>query len=268
MPQPRKPEEIFTAILSAPPSLNAKALAMIRECDTAGARALSMMLISAGRRLNSSEPRKSSFLYECAAEAARLARDDGLLVEADYLLGTSLLHSGDYLRAEGSLMEGARLSEKNSLDVQMINNLGMLGVVYIRLARYNAAEQVSTKALTCVTASPNRTKVQYQYGEALACGNLGTIAAWKGEHDTALHYFSRAVELFEKLDGAIGGYQPSALDNVIQIGRGVLRSRGLQKSVGALQQGIGGCRRARIREAGAVGAERHGPSVRGSSRFR
>ena len=100
----------------------------------------------------------------------------------------------------------------------LINNLGMLGVLYIRLAKYDAAERVSKDALTRIKAIPNRTPVQYQYGEAVVSGNLGTIAARHGEYTDALHYFDRAVELFEKLDMQIGGYESSALDNLIGIG--------------------------------------------------
>src|SRR5216117_974603 len=59
---------------------------------------------------------------------------------------------------------------------------------------------------------------QYPFGEGLVIGNLGTIAAWNGEHGTALRYLRRAVELFETLDKQNGGYKSAALTKLITIG--------------------------------------------------
>ena len=158
------------------------------------------------------------FLYEIAAEAARQAKDDRLLADAACRLGSIHLHLRHYQQAEEALLQGMMLSKKGNSEISLINNLCTLGVLYIRLVRYDEAEQVSRQALALVMKSPSRTSVQYMYGEAAACGNLGTIAAWNGESSTALQYLSKAVELFEKLDKQTGGYQRDVLDNLIIIG--------------------------------------------------
>ncbi len=214
------PEGALQSILSLSPAESAQALAIVRHCDPDAARILSLMLMPAARRsFDAGDLGKSAFLYDCAAEAARESKDERLLAEAEYRLGTTCFHSRDYRRAENSLLEGARLSEKHKLDIGLINNLGALGDLYIRLAKYDAAEQVSKRALALITGSPNRSSIQHPYGEALVSGNLGTIAAWNGEHTTALRYLGRAVELFEALDKKIGGYKSSALANLIGIGQ-------------------------------------------------
>jgi tetratricopeptide (TPR) repeat protein len=177
-----------------------------------------MLMAAAQRSYNLGDLGRSVFLYECAEEAARQSKDDRLLGEVEYRLGTACLHLRDYHRAEQSLLEGVRLSEKLNFDIGVINNLGTLGVLYVRLTKYDVAKHVSEQALARITASANRSSIQYQYGEAMVSGNLGTIAAWHGEHTTALYYLGRAVELFEKLDKKLGGYKSSALGNLISIG--------------------------------------------------
>src|SRR5439155_9444805 len=216
--QPVGPQGALSSILSLSATESTKALAIVRQCDAPAARILSPMLMAAARKsLDTGNLDKSVFLYECAAEAAKESKDDALLAEAEYRLGTACLRSHDYHRAEESLLEGLRLSEKHKLDIGLINNLVTLGDLYIRLAKYAAAEQVSKQALARITGSPNRSSILYQYGEAMVCTNLGRIVAANGEHTAALQHFSRAVELFEERVKKIGGYKSSALDNLISV---------------------------------------------------
>ena len=217
--QPLGPQRALSSIMSLSATETTKALGIVRRCDADAARTLSLTLMAAARKsFDAADLGKSVFLYECAAEAARVSKIDALLAEAAYRLGTTCLRSRDYHRAEESLREGVRLSEKHNLDIGLINNLVSLGALYIRLAKYGAAEQVSQQALARITGSPKRSSILYQYGEAMACANLGKIVASNGEHTAALQHFSRAVELFEELDKKIGGYKSSALDNLISIG--------------------------------------------------
>ena len=189
--QPPGPQGALSSIMSLSATETTKALGIVRRCDADAARTLSLTLMAAARKsFDAADLGKSVFLYECAAEAARVSKIEALLAEAEYRLGTACLRSHDYHRAEESLLEGVRLSEKHKLDTGLINNLGTLGVLYIRLAKYGAAEEVSKQALARITGSPNRSSIPYKYGEALVCGNLGTIAAWNGEHTSALHYLA------------------------------------------------------------------------------
>ena len=199
--QPLEPQEALRSIVSLSATERAKAFSIVQRCDTGTARILSQMLMGTARKsYDAGDLGKSAFLYECAVEAARESKHDGLLVEGTSRLGTTLLQLRDYRRAEVSLQEAVRLSEKQKLDMALINNLGMLGVLYIRLAKYDAAERVSKERPDAHRGNfPNRTPVQYRYGEAVVSGNLGAIAARNGEYTDALHYFRRAVELFETI---------------------------------------------------------------------
>jgi CHAT domain-containing protein len=217
--QAGEPQAALTSILKLTPADTTKAFAIVRQCSPIAARTLWWALTLAGQKtFDAGDRLRSLFLYEIAAEAARQARDDGLLAEAEYRLGSIHLHLRHYQQAEEALLLGMRLSEKSNSEVSRINNLCTLGVLYIRLVRYDEAEQVSRQALALVMKSPNRTSVRYLYGEAVACGNLGTISAWKGGNSTALEYLNRAVELFERLDEQTGSYKQEVLDNLISIG--------------------------------------------------
>lgn len=134
--EPLDPQEALRSIVSLSATESAKALSIIQQCDAASARVLSQTLMAAARKsYDAGDLGKSAFLYECAVGAARESKHDGLLAEAKYRLGTVLLQLRDYERAEESLLEGVSLSEKQKLDIGLINNLGTLGVLYIRLAR-------------------------------------------------------------------------------------------------------------------------------------
>lgn len=217
--KPLEPKAALSSIVSLPAADVAAAIAIVRQCNARDAWVLSAMLIAAaGKSSDTSDLAKSTFLYECAAEAARIAKADAPLAEAEYRLGSNLLQLHNYRRAEEVLLEGVSASEKGKLDIPLINNLSTLGALYIRLAKYDAAERVSKQALVLITGSPKRASIPFHYGEAMVCSNLGTIAEWNGEHSTALDFFRRAVELFGGLDEKIGGYKSSALDNLILIG--------------------------------------------------
>jgi len=217
--QTGEPQVALTSILKLTPADTTKAFAIVRQCDPIAARTLWWTLTLAGQKtFDAGDRPRSLFLYEIAAEAARQARDDGLLAEAEYRVGSIHLHLRRYQQAEEALLLGMRLSAKSNSEISLINNLSMLGVLYIRLVRFDEAEQVSLQSLSLVMKSPNRTSIQYQYGEAVGCGNLGTIAAWKGDSSTALEYLHRAVERFEILYKQSGGYKQEILDNLISIG--------------------------------------------------
>ena len=109
--QPVGPQGALSSILSLSATEITKALAIVRQWDAPAARILSPMLMAAARKsFDAGDLGKSVFLYECAAEAARESKDDALLAEADYRLGTTCLHSRDYLRAKGRLGYGMGLS--------------------------------------------------------------------------------------------------------------------------------------------------------------
>src|SRR5437867_6238964 len=130
------PEGALQSILSLSPAESTQALAIVRRCDPDAARLLSLMLMPAARRsFDAGDLGKSAFLYECAAEAARESKDERLLAEAEYGLGTACLNSRDYLRAKESLLEGGRLSEKHKLDIGLIKKLLCLGAPYIGLSK-------------------------------------------------------------------------------------------------------------------------------------
>ena len=94
---PGAPKRRYGPSCPCRPLRRAKALSIVQHCDTATARILSQMLIGTARKsYDAGDLGKSTFLYECAAEAAIESKHDGLLVEGTYRLGATLLHLRDY----------------------------------------------------------------------------------------------------------------------------------------------------------------------------
>lgn len=134
-------------------------------------------------------------------------------------MGSLYLWSEEYKSAEESLLRAVELNETNRSQIGLINSLGTLGALYVRILRYDLAEQASLRALDYITASSNRNSIQYQYGEAVATNNLGSIAAWQGKDADALRYFERTVDLYGQMDKEYGGYQPAVLDGMSSLGK-------------------------------------------------
>ncbi len=86
----------LSSILALTPADMPKALAMVRQCSAAGAETLSRGLLQSGRKaIDAGDWGKARFLYECAAEAARSARSDKLLANAEFCLGSIHLQLHD-----------------------------------------------------------------------------------------------------------------------------------------------------------------------------
>ncbi len=129
------------------------------------------------------------------------------------------MRSHDYRAAEESLSQAVVSAESARAQIVLIDALGTIGALHIRLGRYDQAEQASRKALGLIENSGNRKTKPMKYGEALVSGNLGSIAAWRGEDREALRHFVRAIELFSELNQSDGAYETAILDNQSAIGR-------------------------------------------------
>ncbi len=211
---------VLASILKTPTTDTSSAIAIIKKVAPEGLRELWRGLSVAGRAADGSgDLQRALLLYACAAETARLAENEMWLGEAELLSGSLLLRTNDYPAAETSLLRAVQLNEKVKSEANLINSLDTLGALYIRLSKYDLAEQVTRRALSYVTASQNRNSIQNQYAEAVASNNLGTIAAWRGSDADAIQHLERAVGLYGQLDKASGGYRPAMLDSQIGLGK-------------------------------------------------
>jgi tetratricopeptide (TPR) repeat protein len=103
----------------------------------------------------------------------------------------------EYLRSKAALEEAGSRRD-------LVYVLSELGTLHIYAADYLKAEQYSQESLALAESLKNSQEavgaMPDEYGLAFAWSNLGQVAQWKGDYDTALDNFKKALA-FRRIPG-------------------------------------------------------------------
>lgn len=209
--------ELLSSLLSLKASDQEAALGLLRDhrglvtsrlCDSL------LQAITVASTLRDSA--RSLFVCEVAKATAVRLQDKTRLGRVLYKIGRAhfeqdniKLAVADYLQSKATLEEAGARSD-------LVYVLSELGTLHIYAADYLKAEQYSQESLG-LAASLKSSKdapgaLPDEYGIAFAWSNLGQVAQWKGDYDTALDDFKKALALWKELPERFVSYAGNVAD--------------------------------------------------------
>jgi len=209
--------ELLSTLLSLKPSDQEAALALLTNHRQLVTPHLGDSLLQAIRLSTAfHNSARSMFLFELAKAAAVQLQDKALLgrviyqkARADFEQDNIALAMQEYIQSKSTLEEaGARRD--------LIYILSELGTINIYAADYLKAEQYSRESLALADSLKNSKDITGlmpdEYGIAFAWSNLGKVAQWKGDYETALDDFNKALALWRMLPDTIVSYVGNVAD--------------------------------------------------------
>jgi CHAT domain-containing protein/Tfp pilus assembly protein PilF len=159
---------------------------------------------------------RSMFLCGVAKATAIQLQDKTLLGRVLYKTGrTHFEHDNIKPAIEEYLRSKATLEEAGS-GRDLIYVLSELGTLHIYAADYLKAEQYSQESLALAGSLKNSKDapgaLPDEYGIAFAWSNLGQVAQWKGDYDTALDDFKKALALWKAIPERVVSYAGNVAD--------------------------------------------------------
>jgi CHAT domain-containing protein len=146
---------------------------------------------------------RSLFLCEIAKEAAKQLDDKKLLAFVFYKTGRMQFEQDNISTAIKEFLQSKTLFEEAHSPRDLIYILGELGALHIYSADYKKAEEYSEQSLALAASLKNGSEpagaLPDEYGTAFAWSNLGNVAKWKADYDSALDDFRKSLELWREL---------------------------------------------------------------------
>jgi CHAT domain-containing protein/Tfp pilus assembly protein PilF len=214
--------ELLSALLSVKTGDDSAALALLRghkELVTPSLCDSVLQAVTMASALGNSA--RSMFLCEVAKATAIQLEDKKLLGRVLYKIGRTYFEQDkiklaieEYLRSRATLEQAGSRRD-------LIYVLSELGTLHIYAADYVAAEQYSQQSLALAASLKNSNEPAGaspdDYGIAFAWSNLGQVAQWKGDYDTALDNFKKALALWKELIQRAVSYAGNVADALVSI---------------------------------------------------
>ena len=145
---------------------------------------------------------KPLFLCEIAKEAAKQLGDKKLLAFIFYKTGRAHFEQDHIKRAMEEYLQSKRLFEEAESPRDLIYVLSELGTLHVFAADYKKAKEYSEESLALAGSLNGNEPVAAlpdEYGIAFARSNLGQVAKWEGDYNTAITHFQKSLELWKEL---------------------------------------------------------------------
>jgi CHAT domain-containing protein len=164
---------------------------------------------------------RSLFVCDVAKTAALQLQDKTLLGRVIYRRARINFEHDNISIAIQDYLESMATLEIAGARRDLIYVLSELGTVYIYAADYLKAEQHSRESLSLAESVKNGKDVPGllpdEYGMAFAWSNLGQVAQWKADYETALDDFNKALVLWKGLPNGVVSHAGNVADTLSNI---------------------------------------------------
>jgi CHAT domain-containing protein len=164
---------------------------------------------------------RSLFLCDVAKAAALQLRDRTLLGRVTYREARTHFEQDKITLATQEYLQSKAILEEAGARRDLIYVLSELGTVHIYSADYLKAEQYSRESLALAESFKNSKDIPSllpdEYGSAFARSNLGQVAQWKGDYETAIEEFNKALVLWKGLPKGVVSYVGNIVDALCNI---------------------------------------------------
>lgn len=199
-----KEDDLLSTLLSMKTEDQSKASALLKARKHLITRKLCDELIQAATMSSAlGNSARSLFLIRIAKEAAEQLEDRKLLAFVFYKLGRARFDQDDIKAAIEEYLQSKRLFEEAKSPRDLIYILSELGTLHIYAADYKKAKEYSEESLalarSLIGSSEPAAAMPDEYGIAFAWSNLGRVAKWEGNYNTAISHFQKSLEMWKEL---------------------------------------------------------------------
>ncbi len=198
-----KEDVLLPALLSVKTGDQSTASALLKDHKHLITRRLCDALLQAATMSSGpGDTARPLFLYGIAKEAAKQLEDKKLLALIFYKTGRAHFEQDHIERAIEEYLQSKRLFEEARSPRDLIYVLSELGTLHIFAADYKKAKEYSEQSLALagsLNGSEPAAAMPDEYGIAFARSNLGQVAKWEGDYDTAITHFQKSLELWKEL---------------------------------------------------------------------
>jgi CHAT domain-containing protein/Tfp pilus assembly protein PilF len=197
-------DNLLSALLSVETGDHSRALALLEDHkELITSRICERLLLAAGVSSGVDNSARPLFLYEIAKGAAKQLEDKKLLAFIYYKTGRYYFERDDIKRAVEEYLYSKKIFEETNSSRDLIYVLAELGTLEIYAADYVKAREYSEESLSLAASLEGSneppSRLPDKYGIAFARSNLGNVAKWEGDYNTALENLRKSLVLWKEL---------------------------------------------------------------------